>query len=204
MVNEFITKQPTDWFELIVFLIVFTGLAVIRYNNTSYIPYLLGNGTLINRAKENETVFIKNDSKSSIFLNVCFALLIAIIIKKVFLISTLKALILMTVFCISQLLMWSLFQYIFLNKTDSMSFTKKRLVLNETLCIITFIFLVLFHYLDQPIMVLIGFFLLAISILWSRVSLFLSNQLSVFHIILYLCTLEILPALILVKFIIKH
>ena len=81
-------------------------------------------------------------------------------------------------------------------------FVKHRLSYNELIGVFVFPIILISFYSHYNLSLLILVVMLSSLILiMTRVSVYLTSVISVFHIILYLCTLEIIPILFLLKFI---
>lgn len=193
---------PVIGFYLLVFLaIVFL---VIRLSNENYLKQLF----LAVSLDENKFEAQKsgyNFSKSSFFLHVSLIILFTLgfcILTDHFFgsFNLMKNFIGVFVFYLVQTSGFVAFSSI-TNNAEA-SFVKHRLSYYEILSVLLFPFILVSLY--SPInlsMMVIVVFIIVVLIAMIRSSIYLTSLISVFHIILYLCTLEIIPILFLLKFI---
>jgi hypothetical protein len=204
MESLFIAKTSQSYLEIIIYIMMFLALAIIRNTNPNYSDFLVKNLLLKTDSFYKSLSSVNLQNKSTIFLNVNFLLSISILITLIYGNSFGLVLLSLSIFKLTQMLFVFLFEKTFLNKNNVISFTKRRIALTELTGVVTLIFLFLTHYLSIDSYLFITLSFLVMTIIWSKLAIVLSHYLSVFHIILYLCTLEILPILFLAKFIYKH
>lgn len=201
MDSFFILKQSQPLLEVIIFILMLSGLALIRSTNTNYSYFLTNN--LLNKQdtfyKSLSNVNLQN--KSTIFLNINFIFIGSIFLTKVFNISFTQAIFALLFYKSIQFISLLLIENVFLAKGTIISFAKRRIALTELTGVVLLFFLLFTNFINPDSDVLIALTSLIMIVIWVKTATVLSHYISVFHIILYLCTLEILPILFLVKFI---
>lgn len=201
MDSFFVIKQTQSLLEIIIFILMLSILAIIRATNLNY-SYFLTNNLLVKQDtfyKSLSNVNLQN--KSTIFLNLNFILTGAIFLTKIFTISFPTALATLAIYKIIQVLVLLLIEKIFLTKTTIISFVKRRIALTELAGVVLLFFLLFTNFMHPQTDLLITLTSLVMITIWIKTATVLSHYISVFHIILYLCTLEILPILFLVRFV---
>lgn len=201
MDSFFVVKQSQSLLEVIVFILMLSGLALVRATNLNY-SYFLTNNLLTKQDtfyKSLSNVNLQN--KSTIFLNLNFIFAGAIFLTKVFSISFTTALFTLITYKILQVLALLLVEKVFLTKTTIISFAKRRIALTELTGVVLLFFLLFTNFIHPPTDLLVTLTSLVMIVIWIKTATVLSHYISVFHIILYLCTLEILPILFLVRFV---
>lgn len=204
MDQHFIPINNGAHIELFIFTLFFIGITIVRVSNPKHIPYILGFHYLkTSKRKQDFLVFGKNDSKSSVFLNFFYVVFLSLLIQKLFNLEYLQAFLVGTSLFTVQLLGWLVVQQ-FLSTKSEISFLKSRFLMNETVAFLFFFYLILHQYVPHNI--IIGYIFSSLIFVFAliRVSGILTNYISVFHNILYLCALEILPVLVMVKLVTKH
>ena len=201
MDSLFIIKQTQPVLEVIILILLLSGLALIRASNTNY-SYFLTNNLLTKQEtfyKSLSNVNLQN--KSTIFLNVNFVFIGALFLTKIYTINFFQALFVLLCYKAVHFIVLGLIEKVLLNKETIISFTKRRVALTELTGVILLFFILFTNFLNPSNDVLILLTALVMIIIWIKIATILTHYISVFHIILYLCTLEILPILFLVKFI---
>lgn len=203
MDSFFIYKYHQSLLEIIILILMLAGLAVIRVSNYNYSFFLTKNlfSKQENFYKSLSSVNLQN--KSTFFLYLNFILACSIYLSKSFHIDFFKSLLVLLLFKIGQTIGFFIFENIFLPKSEIISFVKRRLALTELSGVAMLFFMIFTNYLNLDSNLLILLSALVMIIIWIKSAAVLSHNISIFHIILYLCTLEILPILFLVKFIHK-
>jgi hypothetical protein len=201
MDSLFIIKQTQPVLEVIIFFIMISGLALIRSTNTNYSYFLINNLLTKQDAfyKSLSNVNLKN--KSTIFLNVNFIFAGAMFLTKIYNVKFIETLLVLLLYKIVQFIILAILEKVFLTKETIISFTKRRIALTELTGVILLFFILFTNFTNPNIDLLISLTALVMIIIWVKIAAILGHYISVFHIILYLCTLEILPILFLVKFI---
>ena len=188
-----------------VFLLVALFLIYIKLNKPNYFRYLFEN-TVKDSEKLDSSSQITPGNVSGIFLQISFLLLISLafwqlpyFFEKKTWSNFFFVLAGVSVFYLVQSVGFYLFSFII--KSGDNHFPTHRLSQNEIVTLFLFLNLILAFYLPFDISGLIVLILI-IGILFNlvRVSTYLTTNISTFHIILYLCTLEIIPVLFLIKF----
>ncbi len=199
-----VAKSSAPVAGLYMFVFVAIIYAVVKLSNDNYISGLIATIGLDKKkfeAKGNSFNF----SKSSLFMQLSVVLLISIglsIISYEYQGSYNLAKIVLGVFgfYIIQIAGFVVFASI-INSKES-SFLHQRLSYYELLGLILFPVILISYYSPIPLVTVVLTIMLASWFLvLTRVSIYLTSLISVFHIILYLCTLEIIPILFLLKFI---
>lgn len=190
--------------EFLCFMVFFLGVTIIRIANPRHIPYVIGLNILVRTQKKYDvSIFGKNDSKSSVFFNLAYIIFFSLLIHKLFHLTYIQSFLLGFGLYTFKLVCWySINQFI--GEKSEIPFLKNRLLINETLAFAIFFYLLLYTYLPHDIMYGFIYTFVVFVITLVRISSILTNYVSVFHNILYLCTLEILPIFVLVKLITKY
>lgn len=201
MDSFFIVKQSQPVLEVVIFILMLSGIALIRSTNTNY-SYFLTNNFLTKQDtfyKSLSNVNLQN--KSTIFLNINFIFIGSIFLTRIFSISFTQAIFVLFIYKLIQFTTLLLIEKVFLTQPTIISFAKRRIALTELTGVVLLFFLLFTNFINPDIDLLILLTSLVMIAIWIKTATVLSHYLSVFHIILYLCTLEILPILFLVKFI---
>lgn len=202
MDNFFVVREIGISIDLIVFVIFFMGLTIIRVVNPLHLNQVIGLNYFKNR-KDIKSIFSKNDSKSSIFLNAAFVVFLSLTFQKTFSLSIYNAFLLGTSLYLFKLSCWFLLHQ-FIAKRSDLNFFRNRFMINETIAFLLFFYLAFNHFIDPNIEIAILFLITTYIFLFVRIAIILTNYISIFHNILYLCALEILPILIMVKLVTKY
>ena len=201
-----IERSNVDFFDFYLFLFVAIVLVIAKLNNSSFLNKLF---SLISIKKSVQNEDFQKDfgfDFTSILLNIGYILLISygfyhffaenrgFYVFSHFFLGTI-------IFYIIQLFGIFVFEKIIETKEAELTFLKSKLSYNEVNVLILFPILLIADYAPFSIK---WFFIASIVVLQSfnmvRTSIYLARYISIFHIILYLCTLEI----ILILFLIKH
>ncbi|MEN8927548.1 MAG: DUF4271 domain-containing protein [Flavobacteriales bacterium] len=196
------SSSPALVFYLL--LLVAIVVAVIKHTNTNFFSQLI---TIVSFDKNKFDLQGANFSfsKSSFFAQIAFIIVISLgisILTKEFLggFQLIKNLSFTSGFCLVQIVGFKLFSSLLGHKEQS--FFPARLAFYELLGFVLFPFVATTLYAPINLFYVFASLFLALHLLLLiRVSVYLAASVSVFHIILYLCTLEILPVLFLLKFI---
>lgn len=199
--QNILLPSPT-WYEPLIFLLCFIGLAVIRASNSNYLLAITGIKQLIKKGATTETE--NKTNKSSFFLVIGYLLITSVWIKIGFKLNELWSITIAITYFSIMFLAWFAFDKVAKSNPETESFSKKRLALLEANVVVTFFFVVLHFYLSLPISYLFAFVFISMLIVWVRTVQLLFGHLSISHIILYLCALEILPFFLMIKAIIKY
>lgn len=190
--------------ELLLFISFFVGVTIIRVANPKHLPYILGFHIVSSgKRKQDLSILSKNDSKSSLFLNFFYVLFFSLLLQKLFGLNYLIALALGAGLFSIKLIGWFTIQQ-FISKKSEMTFLKSRFLINETMAFGLFFYLLIYHYVPHDVVFVYFFASLIFFLALVRISTILTNYISIFHNVLYLCALEILPVLVLVKLITKY
>lgn len=201
MDSFFVVKQSQSLLEVIVFILMLSGLALVRATNLNY-SYFLTNNLLTKQDTFYKSLANVNlQNKSTIFLNLNFIFAGAIFLTKIFNISFPTALTTLITYKVLQILALFLAEKVFLTQTAIISFAKRRIALTELTGVVLLFFLLFTNFIHPQADILITLTSLVMITIWVKTAIVLSYYISVFHIILYLCTLEILPILFLVRFV---
>ena len=194
-------NAPVAAFYLFIFVaIVFV---VVKLSNENYLRGLISTIGL-DKKKFDAKGSSFNFSKSSFFMQLSVVLLISLglsLLSYKLQGSYNLMRIVFGVFCFYavQIVGFIVFSTI-INSKES-SFLSQRLSYYELLGVFLFPVILLSFYSPIPLTTAVLTILLAIWFLvLTRVSIYLTSLISVFHIILYICTLEITPILFLLKF----
>lgn len=202
MDSLFVLKQSQPLLEVIIFILMLSGLALIRATNTNY-SYFLTNNLLTKQDtfyKSLSSVNLQN--KSTVFLNLNFIFAASVFLTKVFNITFPQALFTIISYKSVQFLALLLLDKVFLTKKSPIiSFAKRRIALTELTGVVLLLFLIFTNFINPSTTILISLTSLVMITIWIKTATVLTHYISIFHIILYLCTLEILPILFLVRFV---
>lgn len=199
--QNILLPSPT-WYEPLIFLLCFIGLAAIRASNSNYLLAITGIKQLIKKGATAETE--NKTNKSSFFLVIGYLLITSVWIKIGFKLNELWSITIAITYFSIMFLAWFSFDKVAKSNPETESFSKKRLALLEANVVVTFFFVVLHFYLSLPISYLFAFVFISMLVVWVRTVQLLFGHLSISHIILYLCALEILPFFLMIKAIIKY
>ena len=204
MDSLFIPKAHQPLLEIIILILMLGVLGLIRVTNYNY-SFFLTNNLLAKKDSFYKSLSSVNlQNKSTLFLYLNFILCGSIFMSKTFDIALFKTLLLLLTFKTAQTVGLVIFEKIFLPQSEVISFVKRRLALTELSGVIILMFMIFTNFLNLNTDLLILLSALVMIIIWIKNAIVLSHNISNFHIILYLCTLEILPTLVLVKFIYKY
>jgi hypothetical protein len=189
-----------------LYLLVFVGViyVTIKLTNDNYLRKLF---SVVGFYKKKIEIQTSNNtfSKSSFFLQISLIILLTLglsILTNEYLggFNLVRNFIGVLVFYIAQVVGFFLFSSLISN--TEISFVKHRLAYNELLNVFLFPIILFSFYspIDLSLIVLVVL-LTSFFLILMRASIYLTSLISVFHIILYLCTLEIIPILFLLKFI---
>ena len=187
-----------------VFLVVAIFLIYIKLNKPKYFGLLFEN-SLKDSEKLDSSSQITFGNLSGVLLQISFILLVSLAIwqtpyffeKKSWMNYAIILGGVSVLYCIQAI---GIFLFSFIIKAGNNHFPTHRLSQNEGIAIILLIGLLLTIYIPFEtnwlvVAIITGCFLFNLI----RVSIYLTTNISTFHIILYLCTLEIIPVLFLLK-----
>ena len=200
--------NPTDKNNIpvaLLYLLIFVGVVfvIIKFANDNYLRQILSRVGLDRKKFDNQTSNY-SFSKSNLFLQISSIILVTLglsILTNEYLgsFNLAQNFIGAFLFYIIQVLSFTLFSSLIIN-TES-SFLKHRLSYYELLsvCLFPLILFSLYSPINLSVLVLLVM-LSSVFLIMIRISIYLTSLISVFHIILYICTLEITPILFLLKF----
>lgn len=200
--------NPTDKNNIpvaLLYLLIFVGVVfvIIKLANDNYLRQILSRVGLDRKKFDNQTSNY-SFSKSNLFLQISSIILVTLglsILTNEYLgsFNLAQNFIGAFLFYIIQVLSFTLFSSLIIN-TES-SFLKHRLSYYELLsvCLFPLILFSLYSPINLSVLVLLVM-LSSVFLIMIRISIYLTSLVSVFHIILYICTLEITPILFLLKF----
>ena len=200
--------NPTDKNNIpvaLLYLLFFVGVVfvIIKLANDNYLRQILSRVGLDRKKFDNKTSNY-SFSKSNLFLQISSIILVTLglsILTNEYLgsFNLAQNFIGAFLFYIIQVLSFTLFSSLIIN-TES-SFLKHRLSYYELLsvCLFPLILFSLYSPINLSVLVLLVM-LSSVFLIMIRISIYLTSLISVFHIILYICTLEITPILFLLKF----
>ncbi|MFT7010070.1 MAG: hypothetical protein ACJAWR_000068 [Flavobacteriales bacterium] len=200
--------NPTDKNNIpvaLLYLLIFVGVVfvIIKLANDNYLRQILSRVGLDRKKFDNQTSNY-SFSKSNLFLQISSIILVTLglsILTNEYLgsFNLAQNFIGAFLFYIIQVLSFTLFSSLIIN-TES-SFLKHRLSYYELLsvCLFPLILFSLYSPINLSVLVLLVM-LSSVFLIMIRISIYLTSLISVFHIILYICTLEITPILFLLKF----
>lgn len=200
--------NPTDKNNIpvaLLYLLIFVGVVfvIIKFANDNYLRQILSRVGLDRKKFDNQTSNY-SFSKSNLFLQISSIILVTLglsILTNEYLgsFNLAQNFIGAFLFYIIQVLSFTLFSSLIIN-TES-SFLKHRLSYYELLsvCLFPLILFSLYSPINLSVLVLLVM-LSSVFLIMIRISIYLTSLVSVFHIILYICTLEITPILFLLKF----
>ncbi|MFT6002528.1 MAG: hypothetical protein ACI95T_001289 [Flavobacteriales bacterium] len=176
---------------------------IIKLANDNYLRQILSRVGLDRKKFDNQTSNY-SFSKSNLFLQISSIILVTLglsILTNEYLgsFNLAQNFIGAFLFYIIQVLSFTIFSSLIIN-TES-SFLKHRLSYYELLsvCLFPLILFSLYSPINLSVLVLLVM-LSSVFLIMIRISIYLTSLISVFHIILYICTLEITPILFLLKF----
>ncbi|MDA9262283.1 DUF4271 domain-containing protein [bacterium] len=189
-----------------LYLLIFIGVvfAIIKLSNGNYLRQLFSIVSFDKNKFETHTSTY-SFSKSSFFLQISYIILITLgisILTNEIIgdFNIVKNFIGVLVFYIIQAVGFVIISSLI--SSNETSFIKHRIAYYELVSILLFPIILFSYYSPFNLSILVLVVLIASSFLiMLRVSIYLTRLISVFHIILYLCTLEIIPILFLLKFI---
>ena len=200
--------NPTDKNNIpvaLLYLLFFVGVVfvIIKLANDNYLRQILSRVGLDRKKFDNQTSNY-SFSKSNLFLQISSIILVTLglsILTNEYLgsFNLAQNFIGAFLFYIIQVLSFTVFSSLIIN-TES-SFLKHRLSYYELLsvCLFPLILFSLYSPINLSVLVLLVM-LSSVFLIMIRISIYLTSLISVFHIILYICTLEITPILFLLKF----
>jgi hypothetical protein len=200
--------NPTDKNNIpvaLLYLLIFVGVVfvIIKLANDNYLRQILSRVGLDRKKFDNQTSNY-SFSKSNLFLQISSIILVTLglsILTNEYLgsFNLAQNFIGAFLFYIIQVLSFTVFSSLIIN-TES-SFLKHRLSYYELLsvCLFPLILFSLYSPINLSVLVLLVM-LSSVFLIMIRISIYLTSLISVFHIILYICTLEITPILFLLKF----
>ena len=200
--------NPTDKNNIpvaLLYLLIFVGVVfvIIKLANDNYLRQILSRVGLDRKKFDNKTSNY-SFSKSNLFLQISSIILVTLglsILTNEYLgsFNLAQNFIGAFLFYIIQVLSFTVFSSLIIN-TES-SFLKHRLSYYELLsvCLFPLILFSLYSPINLSVLVLLVM-LSSVFLIMIRISIYLTSLISVFHIILYICTLEITPILFLLKF----
>mgnify|MGYP006145382419 FL=1 len=200
--------NPTDKNNIpvaLLYLLIFVGVVfvIIKLANDNYLRQILSRVGLDRKKFDNQTSNY-SFSKSNLFLQISSIILVTLglsILTNEYLgsFNLAQNFIGAFLFYIIQVLSFTIFSSLIIN-TES-SFLKHRLSYYELLsvCLFPLILFSLYSPINLSVLVLLVM-LSSVFLIMIRISIYLTSLISVFHIILYICTLEITPILFLLKF----
>ena len=200
--------NPTDKNNIpvaLLYLLFFVGVVfvIIKLANDNYLRQILSRVGLDRKKFDNKTSNY-SFSKSNLFLQISSIILVTLglsILTNEYLgsFNLAQNFIGAFLFYIIQVLSFTVFSSLIIN-TES-SFLKHRLSYYELLsvCLFPLILFSLYSPINLSVLVLLVM-LSSVFLIMIRISIYLTSLISVFHIILYICTLEITPILFLLKF----
>ena len=200
--------NPTDKNNIpvaLLYLLFFVGVVfvIIKLANDNYLRQILSRVGLDRKKFDNQTSNY-SFSKSNLFLQISSIILVTLglsILTNEYLgsFNLAQNFIGAFLFYIIQVLSFTVFSSLIIN-TES-SFLKHRLCYYELLsvCLFPLILFSLYSPINLSVLVLLVM-LSSVFLIMIRISIYLTSLISVFHIILYICTLEITPILFLLKF----
>ena len=200
--------NPTDKNNIpvaLLYLLIFVGVVfvIIKLANDNYLRQILSRVGLDRKKFDNKTSNY-SFSKSNLFLQISSIILVTLglsILTNEYLgsFNLAQNFIGAFLFYIIQVLSFTIFSSLIIN-TES-SFLKHRLSYYELLsvCLFPLILFSLYSPINLSVLVLLVM-LSSVFLIMIRISIYLTSLISVFHIILYICTLEITPILFLLKF----
>ena len=200
--------NPTDKNNIpvaLLYLLFFVGVVfvIIKLANDNYLRQIFSRVGLDRKKFDNKTSNY-SFSKSNLFLQISSIILVTLglsILTNEYLgsFNLAQNFIGAFLFYIIQVLSFTLFSSLIIN-TES-SFLKHRLSYYELLsvCLFPLILFSLYSPINLSVLVLLVM-LSSVFLIMIRISIYLTSLVSVFHIILYICTLEITPILFLLKF----
>ena len=200
--------NPTDKNNIpvaLLYLLIFVGVVfvIIKLANDNYLRQILSRVGVDKKKFDNQTSNY-SFSKSNLFLQISSIILVTLglsILTNEYLgsFNLARNFIGAFLFYIIQVLSFTLFSSLIIN-TES-SFLKHRLFYYELLsvCLFPLILFSLYSPINLSVLVLLVM-LSSVFLIMIRISIYLTSLISVFHIILYICTLEITPILFLLKF----
>lgn len=199
-----IDKNNTPITGLYLLLVIGIIFAVIKLTNNNYLKQLFSIVGFDKKKFETQPSNY-NFSKSNVFLQISLIILVTLgfsILTNEYLGSFNIGQNFMGVFILytTQVLGFTFFSSLVGN--TEVSFVRHRLSYYELLSVFLFPLILLSFYspINLSMLVLVAM-LFSLFLIMVRVSIYLTSLTSVFHIILYICTLEIIPILFLLKFI---
>ncbi len=171
-------------------------LATIRYTNTSFFFDTVNHLYPILKVKKT---IQKTNNKSYTFFSLLFFLLFFGILNQI---SNSGVLINLTTAIVTGFYLlgsWIVVNQFILKSSDLGLFFNKKIKTLHFITLLLFIILTIHEYLfNNSLLIILSIILFSLVSIYKSVDL-LINRLSIFHIILYICTLEIIPLLLIVK-----
>jgi len=198
---EFLLRESPNYFTEITLLLCIIGLSAIKYSNPQFALGLIPD---LSALKKNQPTVVNNgNTKSSAFMLVGYFLLFSIVLFEFSKLNWFMAIIISSVFISGQIAMWFLFNQLAINASDVSIFYQKKLKLLQSVSLIMLCTLMLYHFFGLSSILTLLIILLSLLVVIIQTCIILSDKLSLFHLILYICNLEILPVILLIKWLSK-
>ena len=204
-----IERKNIDYFDFYLFLFVAITFIIIKLNDSSYFNRLFGQFSLKSFSKEDGFPEKSILSFSSFLLVICYIFLFSLLFYAFFdknggIFQFFQFILLFAVFTILQLIGAFVFEKMIDYSEIKSHFFSFKLHYNEIVTVTLFPLILFVNYAFPTlfwILILIVILVQIINIV--RTAIYLSTFISYFHILLYLCTSEIILILFLVKYLPK-